>query len=120
MQEITDSIPGPGRSHMLRATNPLHHSYWACALEPENHNYWSPSPRTCAQQQEKPPQWEAHAPQLESSPYLLQLEKSLNSNEEAAQPKINKKFLKTSVNGLYYNGFIIIIIIVNENLLSLA
>ena len=22
-------------------TKPVHHSYWACALEPVNHNYWS-------------------------------------------------------------------------------
>ena len=29
-------------------------------------------------------------PQLESGPYLLQLEKSLYSNEDKAQPKINK------------------------------
>ena len=30
-------------------------------------------PRTCASQQEKPPQWAARASQLESSPHLLQL-----------------------------------------------
>ena len=33
------------------ATKPVHHNYWACA------------PRACAPQQEKPPQWEARAPQ---------------------------------------------------------
>ena len=33
-------------------------------------------PRASAQQQEKPLQWEAHAPQLESSPHLPQLEKA--------------------------------------------
>ena len=31
--------------------------------------------RACAPPQEKPPDWEAGAPQLESSPHLLQLEK---------------------------------------------
>ena len=25
----------------LRATKPMHHNYWACALEPVNHNYWA-------------------------------------------------------------------------------
>ena len=24
-----------------RATKPVHHNYWACALEPAHHNYWS-------------------------------------------------------------------------------
>ena len=23
----------------LKATKPVHHNYWACALEPRNHNY---------------------------------------------------------------------------------
>ena len=32
----------------------------------------------------------ARAPQLESSPCLPQLEKSLHSNEDSVQPKINK------------------------------
>ena len=25
-----------------KATKPLRHDYWACALEPASHNYWSP------------------------------------------------------------------------------
>ena len=44
-------------------------SLWAAATE-------SSRSRACAPQQEKPPQWEAHALQLESNPYLLQLEKA--------------------------------------------
>ena len=24
-----------------RATKPVYHNYWACALEPANHNYWA-------------------------------------------------------------------------------
>ena len=55
------------------ATKPVRHSYWACALEPMSHNYWSLRattteacvPRACVLQQEKPLQWEAHAPQQE-------------------------------------------------------
>ena len=27
------------------ATKPMHHSYWACALEPESHNYWTRVPQ---------------------------------------------------------------------------
>ena len=37
------------------------------------------APRACPLKQEKPPQWEAHTPQPESSPYSLQLEKSTHS-----------------------------------------
>ena len=33
--EDTGSIPGPG----VRATKPMLHNYWACALEPRSHNY---------------------------------------------------------------------------------
>ena len=61
-----------------RATKPMCHNYWACALEPTSHSYWArapqlPSPRAAttearvprarALQREKPPQWEACAPQ---------------------------------------------------------
>ena len=44
--------------------------------KPTSHDYWSPHPRAHALQQEKPPQWEAWTPQLESSPHLPQLEKA--------------------------------------------
>ena len=58
------------------AAKPVLHNYWACALEPMSHNYWSLRatateacvPRACALQQEKPPQWEAHAPQQRVAP----------------------------------------------------
>ena len=51
-----------------RATKPLCHNYWACALEPTSHNYWAHAPRAHAPQQEKPPQWEAHASQQRVAP----------------------------------------------------
>ena len=44
-------------------TKPVYHNYWACALEPRSCKYWACTPRTYALQWEKPPQWEAHAPQ---------------------------------------------------------
>ena len=65
------------------AAKHVRHNYWACALEPVSHNYWahvlqllSPRattaeahvPRARAPQQEKPPQWEAWAPQRRVAP----------------------------------------------------
>ena len=55
-------VPGPGGSHMLWGTKPVHHSYSARA------------PRACALQPEKPLRGEVHASQLEWP--LLQLEKA--------------------------------------------
>ena len=54
-----------------RATKPVCHNYWACTLEPVESQLLSPcttttearAPRAHALQQEKPPQWEARAPQ---------------------------------------------------------
>ena len=46
-----DSVPGPGRFHMLQATKTM------------RHNCWAHTP-----QQAKPQQWETHALQLESGP----------------------------------------------------
>ena len=60
-----------------RATKPIHHNYWACALELMLHN-------------EKPQQWEAHAPQLESTPCPPQLEKASTQQGRPGKAKINK------------------------------
>ena len=38
------------------------------ATKPLRHNYWARAPRACAPQQEKPPQWEACAPQRRVAP----------------------------------------------------
>ena len=60
-----------------RATKPVYHNYWVCALEPVNHNYLlslsattteARAPKAHAPQQEKPPQWEARAPQQRVAP----------------------------------------------------
>ena len=72
------------------------HNYRTCAPEPKSPNYWAHTlqllkpmgPRAHDPHQEKPLQWEAHGPQLESSPRPPQLEKSLLSNQDPAQPKI--------------------------------
>ena len=88
----------------LGATKPMHHNYWACALEPRNHHYWvhappllkSMHPRACAPQQEKPLQWEAHALQQRVAPALCSKRKALtaaktqHSNEDPAEAKINR------------------------------
>ena len=51
-----------------RAMKPVCHNYWACTLEPTCHNYWARTPRARDPQQEKPPQWEARAPQQRVAP----------------------------------------------------
>ena len=89
-------IPGPEDPTCCRATKPVHHNYWACALEPTSHNYWAHvlqllkpacsrahvlqilslcaatteahTPRAPALQQEKSPQWEACALQQRVAP----------------------------------------------------
>ena len=51
-----------------RATKPVHHNYWARALDPRATTTEARVPRACALQQEKPPQWEACAPQWRVAP----------------------------------------------------
>ena len=51
-----------------RATKPVRHNYWACALELVSHNYWACAPRARAPQQEKPPKWEPCSPQWRLAP----------------------------------------------------
>ena len=74
------------------------HNYGACDLGLGSHNCWAyymlqllkPTlPKAHAPQQERPQQWDVCALHLESSPYLLQLEKSPHSNEDPAQKKNN-------------------------------
>ena len=73
----------------LGQLKPVHHNHWVCVLESMslrllNQQLMSPCaasteahvPRACAPQQEKPPQWEACAPQPESSPCPPQLQKA--------------------------------------------
>ena len=62
----------------LRATNPVGHNHWACALQPRSHSYWVHTP-----QLQKPAQPWAHATAIrnprtttKSSPHAPQLEKA--------------------------------------------
>ena len=76
------------------ASMPVCH-YWACALEAGSYNYWAhmpqllkpTSPGIHALPQEKPLQREANTLQLESSPYLSQLEKAGTPMKNPAQSK---------------------------------
>ena len=68
----TGSIPGPGKSHMPQNSQAQELQLLSlCSTTAEAHE-----PRACAPQGEKPPLWEALAPQLESGPHLKQLEKA--------------------------------------------
>ena len=75
----------------------MHPNYGACAQEPQllSPRATTTEPlhtRACAPW-EKPLQWEAHTPQLESSTHSLQLKKNLCSNKDPAQPKIRNKII---------------------------
>ena len=78
------------------ATKPMHHSYWDCAPEPGSCNYWAHLqkirlpvlPRAHDPQQQKPPQWEARALQVKSSPRSPQVENACIATE--TQHSLNK------------------------------
>ena len=57
-----------GQEDASGATKPVHHNYWALALEPES-CYWSPL-EPVLWQQEKAPHWEAWATHLDKAPVL--------------------------------------------------
>ena len=88
MQETRGSIPGMGKSHMLQsnyAAGPQLLSQGSRAWEPQLLK--SMCPRAHVPQQEKPPQRETHALQLESSPCLAQLEKNTGRDKDPAEPE---------------------------------
>ena len=80
------------------ATKPMRHSYWACALEPTSHSCWAHAlhllkstrlePVLCnkrSHHNEKPMQCNKEWP-----PHAATRERPVCSNEDPAQPKINK------------------------------
>ena len=75
MQETQVQSPVWESPTCCGAAKPVHHSHWACALEPGATETEACAPRAWASE-EKPRQVEAQAPQLEMSPHLLQLEKA--------------------------------------------
>ena len=58
------SIPGLGRSHVTRSNK----AHAPQLLSPHATTTEAHTPRARAPQQEKPPQWEAHAPQRRVAP----------------------------------------------------
>jgi len=72
------------------------------AAKPIGHNYWSGTPKAHARQWEKPPQWEAWALQLESSPHSPQLEKA---HRQQWRPSTAKKKKKGIGSGAMLLGF---------------
>ena len=87
-----------GRFHMLgtwgdsiccRATKSVCHNYWAHALEPTHCSYGSPHPTARAPQQEAVAM-RSQCTAMREWPRLPQPEKRPQSNEDPAQPKINK------------------------------
>ena len=101
MQETWVQSLGQEDPTCPRAAKPVCHRYQACALELVSCNggahvpqlLKSEHPRACALQQEKPPQWETHAPLLE---------KSQSSNEDPTQRKINNKIIKKKFKKNYH------------------
>ena len=92
-------IPDPGTFHMPRSNSAFMPQLMSlcsgahelqlmslCAVTAE-----ACVPRACAPHQEKPPQWEAHAPQWRVAPSLCNKRKPVPafSNKDPAQPKIN-------------------------------
>ena len=76
-----------------RATKHMSHNYGAHGLQPLK----PMCPRACVQQQEKPPQWEAGAPQWSVAPHSPQLEKAHAATKtQHSQKQTNQSIKKTS------------------------
>ena len=69
-------------STYLGATKTLYHNYWACTVEPVSQNKRSHHNKK---------QWETHTLQLESSPHLLQLDKTHMQQRRPSAAKKKKK-----------------------------
>ena len=103
----------PGKStrvgcHRLLRNKPMGHKYWACALEPRSRSYWAHTHTAtagahvlqslCSATREAT-SVRSPSTTLESSPWSLELEKSLGSNKDPAQLKVNKQ-IKLKINKL--------------------
>ena len=85
-----------GDSTCQGATKPVCRNYWACALEPRNHGAWVP--RAHAPQQEKPLQWEAHAPHKEPPPPTATRDSLRKTTKTQCSQKLFKK-----INSIHWN-----------------
>ena len=81
--EVCAHVPQPLKPTRSRARRPQ-------LLSPSAASTDARVPRACALQQENPPQWEARAPQWRVAPTHRNYRKPMHSNEDPAQPKINK------------------------------
>ena len=79
------------------ATKPVHHNYWACALEPACRNYWALMLQLLKPTHLEPVfhkrshQWEAGTLQRRVAPTCRNYRKPACSNEDPKQPKKKKK-----------------------------
>ena len=73
-----------------RATKPVRHNYWPCALEPLSHNYWARMPGTRAPQREATAM-RSPCTAAKSCPHSPQLEKA---HTQQRRPNAAKKKIK--------------------------
>ena len=81
------------------------------ATKPASHNYWAHAPRGRALQQEKPPQWEAHAPQRRLKAAKKKKRKQTNKKTQCVK---KKKRISLSCTLPCYNTMPIIFLITVE------
>ena len=91
------SIPDPKRSHMPRGNQARTPQVLNLFLESWSPNCWAQvlqlvCSRAGALQQEKPLQWEAHTPQLESSPLLTAARKKPMQPQRPSSDKNLKNY----------------------------
>ena len=76
----------------MEQLSPLGHNYLA-------HTSWEdPTPTACALQQERPPQWVAHALQPRVAPHSLQLEKAPEHQQRPSAAKNENKYFLNIAN----------------------
>ena len=80
-----------------RATKPVHHNYWACALELTSHNYWAHVPQLLKPMHQEPMLHNKRSPctAAKSSPCSPQLEKACTQQWRPNTAKNKKKTKKT-------------------------
>ena len=108
----TGSIPSLGDAACRKATKLMHHNYWAHARDHETQLPGSSAaiteshtPSAHGPQQEKLPQWEAHAAQQTVAPARCNKRWPMFCNKDLAQPNISKYIkltFKMSMKAMYH------------------